>query len=107
MTVSPYFDPDEIILTKPIIRKIINGIIERWKVTQGRGFFGIKGLEAFRLSLRFQTDDEIKEIFSSIIRCVNEMQMVNAMLKMKGENPKTEELADMILKKLDSGELLK
>jgi len=102
---NPYFDPDEIIITKEILRKIINGIINRWKKTQGTGFFGIKGLEAFRLSLRFQSDSEIQETFSSIIICVNEMQMINAMMKLKGEMPKTEVLADMVLKKLESGEL--
>jgi len=105
MTINPYFDPDEINITKEILRKIINGIIQRWKKTQNKGFFGIKGLEAFRLSLRFQSDAEIKETFSSIIICVNEMQMINAMMRLKGELPKAEQLADMVLKKLENGEL--
>ena len=104
-SVNPYFDPNEIVITKDILRKIINGIIKRWKKTQKTGFFGIKGLETFRLSLRFQTDEEIRETFSSIITCVNEMQMINAMMKLRGEMPKAEVLADMVLKKLENGEL--
>jgi len=102
---NPYFDPEEIVITKPILRKIINGIINRWKKTQGKGFFGIKGLEGFRLSLRFQSDEEIQETFASIILCVNEMQMINAMMKLRGEMPKTDVLADMVLKKLENGEI--
>ena len=102
---NPYFDPDKIVITKRILRKIINGIIRRWKRTKGKGFFGIKGLEGFRLSLRFQSDDEVQETFASIITCVNEMQMINAMMRLRGEMPKTEALADMVLEKLDNGEL--
>ena len=46
-------------------------------------------LEAFRLSLRFQSDDSISEVVKSIVEMVNEMQTYNAMLRMKKENPTT------------------
>jgi len=104
---SPYFDPDQLVLTKDMIRNIINAIIRRWRSGDKPPFWAIKALEAFRISLRFYSDAEINTIFKSIITCVNEMQMLNAMARMKNEMPTTKELADMVVHKMNSGEMFK
>lgn len=104
-SINPYFDPDVIIITKDILRKFINALIKRWKKTQGHTFFGVKGLEGFRLSLRFQSDEEVQETMSSIIKFVNEMQLINSMMVLRGDMPKAEVLADMAIKKIESGDL--
>lgn len=102
---SPYFDPDEVAINKEILRKIINAVINRWKSGDKKPFFAIKALETFRVSLRFYKDEEINSIFKSIILTVNEMQMINGMLKLKGEFAKTDVLADLAIQKIESGEL--
>ena len=100
---SPYFDPDEIVFTKPIMRDLINAIIGRWKKSPSKHRTQIMALEAFRLSLRFQSDDSISEVVKSIVEMVNEMQTYNAMLRMKKENPTTRELADLAIHKIRNG----
>ena len=100
---SPYFDPDEIVFTKPIMRDLINAVIARWKNSDTKHRTQIMALEAFRVSLRFQTDASIAEVVKSIIEMVNEMQMLNAMLKLKKEYPSTRELADLAIQKIRGG----
>ena len=102
---NPYFNPDELKLDKDILRNIINAIIQRWKKGYRPPRIAIKALEAFRISLRFYSDEQINSIFNSIIICTNEMQMINAMARMKDEMPSTKTLSDMVIKKLENGEL--
>ena len=65
------------------MRDLINAVIARWKNSDTKHRTQIMALEAFRVSLRFQTDASIAEVVKSIIEMVNEMQMLNAMLKLQ------------------------
>ena len=103
MGFSPYFDPDEIVLGKAIMRDLINAIIARWKKKPGKHRVQIVALETFRLSLRFQSDESVQEIVKSIVVMVNEMQTYNALLKMKNEMPTTRQLADLAILKIRTG----
>ena len=102
---NPYFNPDEIKLDKEILRKIINAIIDHWQKGEKPPFFAIKALKVFRVSLRFYSDEQLNSIFKSIIVCTNEMQMINAMCRMRNEMPSTKALSEMVIKKLENGEL--
>jgi len=104
-TINPYFDPDEVKLTKDHIRLIINAVIKRWKKNKSANMIQIKALEAFRVSLRLQSDENIEEIFKAIIVCVNEMQMMNAMLRMKEERPTTDQLLAIVQKRIERGDI--
>lgn len=107
MSINPYFDPDEIKLDKPILRNIMNAVIKRWKSGKKPPRIAIKALEAFRVSLHFYSDEQVNAIFKSIIICTNEMQMINAMARLKKEQPTTKVLSDMVIRKLENGELFK
>ena len=96
-----YFNPDDIVITKAHVEKMISAIINRWKKDQNKHFWQIKALQTFRISLRFQDDEAIGEVIKSIIIFVNKMQEANAILTMKEQMPKTSELVDMIAKKLE------
>ena len=100
---SPYFDPDEIVLTKAILRDLINALIARWQEKPQKHRVQIMALETFRLSLRFQSDESVAEIIKSIVTMVNEMQMYNALMKLKDEMPTTRQLADMAIHKIRNG----
>lgn len=104
---NPYFNPDELTLDKDILRDIINAIIGRWKQGNKPPKIAIKALEAFRISLHFYSDEQVNAIFKSIITVTNEMQMINAMSRMKNEMPTTKVLSDMVIRKLENGELFK
>jgi len=41
-TINPYFDPDEVRLTKDHIRLIINAVIKRWKKNKSANMIQIK-----------------------------------------------------------------
>ena len=96
-----YFNPDDIVITKDHLHKMINVIIKRWQMDEKKHFWQIKALQTFRLSLRFQSDDAISEVIKSIILFVNRMQEANAILTMKEQHPKTSDLVDMIANKLE------
>lgn len=100
---NPYFDPDEIVITKDILYKIIDATINRWKKQPKRHFFQIKGMQLFRSSLYFQKEEGIAAIVKAIIIVVNKMQMYNAMLRLKNENPSTEVLANMAIDEIERG----
>lgn len=101
---SPYFDPDQIVLTKPILIKFINKAISKWEKAEKKHFWQIKALEAFRLSLRFQSDEAIEAVMKGVVEFVNDMQTTNAMLILKDEMPSTEQLANIALKKFEEKE---
>lgn len=96
-----YFDPDNIVITKQHLHKMIDVIIKRWEKDNQKHFWQIKALQTFRLSLRFQSDEAISEVVKNIIIFVNKMQEANAILTMKQQLPKTGELVDLIAKKLE------
>lgn len=96
-----YFNPDDVVITKEHLYKMINVIIARWQKDEKKHFWQIKALQTFRLSLRFQSDEAIAEVIKSIILFVNKMQEANAILTMKEQHPKTSDLVDMIAKKLE------
>ena len=96
-----YFDPDNIVITKDHLYKMINVIIKRWQKDEKKHFWQIKALQTFRLSLRLQDDEAISEVIKSIIIFVNKMQEANAILTMRKQFPKTNDLVDMIAAKLE------
>lgn len=96
-----YFNPDDIVIKKIHLEKMINVIIKRWQLDEKKHFWQIKALQTFRLSLRFQSDEAISEVIKSIIIFVNKMQEANAILTMKKQLPKTADLVDMIAAKLE------
>ena len=100
---TPYFDPDEVVMTKPILKKILTAIIERWKKDPKKHRFQIAMLVAFRASLRFQTDASIELIFKEVIKVVNRMQRYNAMLKLRKEMPSTNDLANLAIREIERG----
>ena len=100
MPVSPYFDPDEVVITKPILREIIDAIVERWKQQPDKHRIQITALQMFKASLRLQSDEAIAAIFRAIVATVNEMQQYNAMLRMEKEMPTTRELADLAISRI-------
>ena len=104
--VNPYFDPDEVTITKDHLRKIIDAILTQWRKNKQANWIQIKALETFRLSLRLQNDETIGHVFKSIIRVTNEMQMLNAMLRMRKEAPSTDQLLQLTLKRLNEGKIV-
>lgn len=96
-----YFDPDAIVIKKAHLYKMIDVIINRWKMDEKKHFWQIKAMQTFRLSLRIQSDESIEEVIKSIIIFVNKMQEANAILTMREQMPKTGDLVDMIANKLE------
>lgn len=104
---QPYFDPDKIVLKKVHLKKIIDAVIIRWQKNTSKHRWQIKALQAFRFSLRIQSDESIELIFKELIKVLNEMQYLNSLMVLKDEFPSTDMLLDLTLKKIDVGEFVK
>ena len=102
---SPYFDPDHINIDKDTITKLINAMLQRWKKNKKNNKVQIMALQTFKLSLHFQSDETINEIMKSIVSCVNEMQQYNAMMRLKKEFPTTSQLTDIVIAKIEKGDV--
>lgn len=100
---TPYFDPDEVVLTKHMIQDLCDAIIHRWKKDKKKHFWQISGLQTFKLSLHAQSDEAINEVMRAIITFVNDLQRYNAMLRLKGEMPKMEDLVDLTIRQIREG----
>ena len=103
---NPYFDPDEVVISKDHLRQIIDAILDQWKKNPQKNWIQIKALQTFRLSLRLQSDETISHVFKSIIKVTNEMQMLNAMLRLRDEAPSTQQLLDLTIRRLNEGKIV-
>lgn len=102
---KPTFDPDELVLTKPQILLLLNAIKRRWKKNKRGNILHLAAITAFITSLHLLDDETLKTIWKDIINATNEMITLNQMNRMKGEIPKTQDMVDLVIKKIENGDL--
>lgn len=100
-----HFDPDELLLTKSQILQLLRSIKNRWKKNPRGNALSLAAITAFILSMNFIDEKTLSEIWKDIIKATNELITLNEMTRLKGEYPKSQELVDMVIKKIDDGEL--
>lgn len=105
MMAEPPFDPDELYLTKPQLIQIIEAIRNRWKKNKKSNWMFIQAITAFKVSLNLIPDDTISAIFKDILKATNELSTLNQMQRLKGEMPKTQDMVDLVEKKIERGDL--
>ncbi len=101
-------NPDEFILDKEMIKKIIKAIKNRWRksnVSLIKNGQYIAALTALEGAIYFTNEEVIKNIFSDIMLGFNNLLLINAQKKALGETPNVKLLFDITMKKLESGEL--
>lgn len=101
-TVSPYFDPDEFKISKPMVHKIITAIIKRWQKDTKSNWRQISAMKVFRMTIGLQSEEQINAVLSEIIKVTNKMQELNALCRLRGEMPKTEQLVAIALERLEA-----
>ncbi len=103
-----FFDPDRFNLSKEQILLVISAIGKRWsksKLAKFKNSRYILALELIKLGIRSTDEKIIQDIWHDMIVGFNELIRLNDETRMRGEFPKMEELLDLTLKKLESGEL--
>lgn len=105
MAPDPPFDPDGLYLTKPQLVKLIEAIRNRWRKNKKGNFLLIQAITAFKVSLGLIDDRTIELIFKDIIKAANELAVMNQMERMKGEIPNTEQMVNLITKRIEDGDL--
>jgi len=102
------FDPDRFNLSKKQILLVISAIGKRWSksnLAKFRNSRYLLALELIKVGIRTTDEKIIQDIWHDMIVGFNELIRLNDETRMKGEFPKMEELLDLTLKKLESGEL--
>lgn len=103
--ISPYFDPDEIVITKSIVFDFIDGLTDYWKKHKLKNAKNITTLLIWRGSLSLMGDDSVQFIFKTFIKFANKMQEINGLMKMRNEIPNAEILTKIALEKLREGKI--
>lgn len=103
--ISPYFDPDEIVMDKETVFKIIDSLLNYWKKNKLKNAKNITTLLIWRGSLNLMSDESIEFIFKHFIIFSNKMQEINGLMKLKGEMPTAKILTDIALGKLEEGKI--
>ena len=103
-----FFDPDRFNLSKQQILLVISAIGKRWtksKLARFKNSRYVLALELIKIGIRTTDEKVIQDIWHDMIVGFNELIRLNDESRMKNEFPKMEELLDLTLKKLESGEL--
>lgn len=108
---SPYFDPDEVVIDKAMLNKIIDAMIRRWKKNEKANFWSIQQARAFRGFVRLQSDRQINTIFREILRTINEIQYLGALARSSdlvreggaGAAPAVDSLLELAIRRLEEG----
>lgn len=99
------FDPDELMLTKDQILSILEAIKTRWKKNRKGNALNLIALTTFTTSMHFIDEKTLQVIWRDIINATNELISLNQMQRMKGEHPKTAEMINIVLGRIERGEL--
>ena len=103
-----FFDPDRFNLSKQQILLVISAIGKRWtksKLARFKNSRYVLALELIKIGIRTTDEKVIQDIWHDMIVGFNELIRLNDETRMRGEFPKMEELLDLTLEKLESGEL--
>ena len=101
-------NPDEFILDKEMIKRIIQSIKTRWRksnVSKLKNAQYIAALTAIEGAIYFTNEEVIKNIFFDIMLGFNNLLLINAQAKASGDSPNMKILFDITMKKLENGEL--
>ncbi len=101
-------DPDQFILDKEMIRKVIKSIKNRWRksdLTKIKNAQYIAALTALEGAIYFTNEEVLKNIWFDIMLGFNNILLINAQKKALGESPNMKILFDITMEKLESGEL--
>jgi len=104
----PAFDPDKFNITKEQMIMIFSAIEKRWtksKIQTLKNSKYVIALEATKLAIGWTDEEVLKEIWKDIIFGFNTLIRLNDEARMRGEYPDMNDLLDITLKKLESGEL--
>ncbi len=102
------FDPDRFNLSRDQILLVISAIGKRWtksKLARFKNSRYILALEIMKIAIRGTPEIIIQDIWHDMLVGFNELIRLNDEARMKEEYPKMEELLNLTLKKLESGEL--
>ena len=101
-------DPDKFNLSKRQVVMIINAIGKRWTNGTSQKLKNAKyivSLEAMKVAINLTPEDVIQEIWKDMLMGINELMRLNDMERMKQEFPNTQAMIDLVIRKLESGEL--
>lgn len=96
-------DPDRMTLTKKDLLEYLDLLIRRWNKNKIANFKVIASALGMKGYIMVTDEETIRTLWNEILNGINELMMINAIARARGENPDWADVCDKLRKKL-SGE---
>ena len=103
---SNQFNSDELQLTKSQLVHLINIVRKRWSKNKRANVKYTMGLTAFKMGIQLTDEETIKKIWGDLVKLTNAIIIYNDMMRLKNEQPSTEDMIKIFENKIESGEIL-
>ncbi len=107
---STDFNPDEFVLTKNDVNDFIDIVIHYWNrdlKSRIQNINRVAALDAMKLGLKFQHDEDFKVIWMMLLTFISQLQYENALAGMKQQGFKWSETVSKLKSDLKNGGLEK
>jgi len=90
------FDPDKFVLTKDHVLRILDNIEDRWSKNKKHNLPLLMELKGAKFYFRIKSEKAISELWSEIIKEVNEIMITNSVKVTKDDQNKSLEVFEKI-----------